>query len=243
MSGHRHTPPGTHEHEFEASHGLPEALPAGEHVLWQGSPQWHAVARHVFHVRKLAVYFALILAVRGGLALNNGDALAPMLKSMGILLTLVALALGLLLTMAWLSARTTVYTVTNRRVVMRIGIVLSLTLNLPFKRIVAANLRRAHPGDTGPADIALTLGKSDKIAFMHLWPHARPWRLAQPEPMLRCLPDAPRVATLLATAWAASTGQTDMVNAAPQPSPAANASGPGRQGAWSAHPDHPIAAN
>ena len=28
-----------HEHEFEAEPGLPEQLPAGERVLWQGQPQ------------------------------------------------------------------------------------------------------------------------------------------------------------------------------------------------------------
>lgn len=242
MSGHRHTPPGTHEHEFEAAHGLPEALPAGERVLWQGSPQWQAVARHVFHLRKLAVYFALILAVRGGLALSNGEALAPMLKSMGILLTLVVLALGLLLTMAWLSARTTVYTLTNRRVVMRIGIVLSLTLNLPFNRIVAANLRRAQAGDVGPADIALTLAPSDKIAYMHLWPHARPWRLARPEPMLRCLSDAPQVARLLAGAWAESTGQAATAASTQVMAPAGAAATPDRKG-WAGSTDRPLAAN
>ena len=43
--------------------------------------------------------------------------------------------------MAWLSARNTVYTITDRRVVMRIGIVLTLTFNLPFKRIAAAGLQ------------------------------------------------------------------------------------------------------
>ena len=26
------------EHEFEAAHGLPEALPAGERLRWQGAP-------------------------------------------------------------------------------------------------------------------------------------------------------------------------------------------------------------
>ena len=54
-----------HEHEFEAAPGLPEPLPAGERILWQGAPDWRALAVHVFHVRKLAAYFAGILRVRG----------------------------------------------------------------------------------------------------------------------------------------------------------------------------------
>ena len=45
------------------------------------------------------------------------------------------LAIGIALVFAWASARTTVYTITNRRVVMRFGIALPMTLNLPFTLI------------------------------------------------------------------------------------------------------------
>ena len=36
------------EHEFEAALGLPEPLPAGETILWQGVPSWTAMARSLF---------------------------------------------------------------------------------------------------------------------------------------------------------------------------------------------------
>ncbi len=48
--------------------------------------------------------------------------------------------------MAWLSARSTVYTLTDRRMVMRMGIVLTVTFNLPFKRIAAADMAPAPRG-------------------------------------------------------------------------------------------------
>ena len=201
---HRHSPPGQHEHDFEPSHGLPEALPRGEVVLWQGRPDWQDLARRVFHVRKLAVYFAVILGLRATYGWSQGDAAASIAMALAMLLPLVLLAISLLTLFAWLYGRTTVYTITNKRVVMRIGIVLSMTLNLPFKRIASADLRRT---DTGLGDIPLRLMKGDKIAFMHLWPHARPWRLAEPEPMLRSLPDSAKVASLLAEAWAEANGR------------------------------------
>ena len=47
-----------HEHEFEAAPGLPEPLPRGERLIWQGSPDWVQLAIHAFHVRKLAIYFS-----------------------------------------------------------------------------------------------------------------------------------------------------------------------------------------
>ena len=203
-----------HEHEFEPELGLPEPLPDGERVLWQGSPQWRVMARRIFHVRKLMLYFGVILGLRAVTVLSGGGTTAEALFAALWLLPAVLVAIGMALLMAWMSSRTTVYTITDRRVVMRIGVVLSLTFNLPFARIAAAGLR-AYPGGSG--DIPLTLAVNEKIAFVHLWPHARPWRLARPEPMLCSLPDAARVAQLLAKAWADATGAAAQPAVAPDP--------------------------
>jgi Bacterial PH domain len=140
----------------------------------------------------------------------------------------VMLALGLLTGMAWLTSRTTVYTITDKRVVMRIGIVLSLTFNLPFAKITGAGLR-AHGDGTG--SIPITIARSEKIAYVHLWPHARPWRVAQPEPMLCSVRDAAQVAQTLSQAWSAATG------VAVQPAGAA-ANVPAPAGSVAARPRH-----
>ena len=224
---HRHTAPGQHEHEFEPALGLPEPLPAGEHIVWQGRPDWRHLARRAFHVRKLAIYFAIILLVRGIDGWNGGESAAALAKALSGLAVLASVALGALMLMAWLTARSAVYTITDRRVVMRIGIVLTLTLNLPFKRIVAADLRRDGPA---PGDVLLRLAPGDKIAYLNLWPHARPWRLARPEPMLRSLPDADQVAVLLAQAWSKATGTALQATPALAPSPVPGGENAGHQG-------------
>jgi hypothetical protein len=216
-AGHRHTPPGEHEHEFEPELGLPEPLPDGERMLWQGAPDWQALARRVFHVRKLAAYFAAVLLARGAFVLADGGSAIEALKALALVAPLAVLAVGIALGLAWLTARTTVYTLTDRRLVLRIGIVLTITFNLPLRRIAAAGLRLDGHGH---GDLPLTLLPGDKIAFVHLWPHARPWRFSQPEPMLRCLPDAERVAQRLSAAWSAATGLAAV------PAPAASADTP-----------------
>ncbi len=104
------------------------------------------------------------------------------------------IAIGIAVSLAQLSARTTVYTITDRRVVMRIGIVLTVTFNLPLPR--DPERRPARDGADGTGDIALQLKAPDRIAYLHLWPHARPWRMARPEPMLRCVADAAAVAKI-----------------------------------------------
>ena len=187
------------EHEFEASHGLPAVLPKGERIIWQGSPDVKSLAMHAFHVPTLAAYFALLLVLRGGLAISDGVGMAEAFRSVALLAPLAFIGVGLVALLAWLVARSAVYTLTNRRVVMRIGVVLNITFNLPLKTIGAAGLK-LHNDGTG--DIPLTLTTEDNIAYPHLWPHARPWQLRRTQPMLRCVPHAARVGQLLAEAAA-----------------------------------------
>jgi hypothetical protein len=199
---HRHTLGPEHDHEPQ--HGLPELLPADETLLWQGSPDWRALALRAFHLRKIALYFGALMALRGVVHAADGAPLSAALQAALAPLPLALAGLGLLAMLAWLSARATVYTLTDRRVVMRIGIVLTVTYNLPFKRIAAAALQRSHDGH---GDIALTLAGRDRIAWLQLWPHVRPWHLRRPEPTLRAVADAERVASLLSQAWSAAQGQ------------------------------------
>jgi hypothetical protein len=218
MKAHRHT--SGHEHDFEPQYGLPEALPADEKLLWQGSPEWRAMALEVFHVRKIAIYFALLLALRAGFIVSDGGGLAEVLSAWVWLLPMCALCVAAMLWLARQSAKTTVYSITSKRVVMRIGIVLNVTYNLPFKRITAAGvLKRAD----GHGDIPLALAKGERIAILQIWPHARPWRVRQPEPMLRGLRDVAAVAAVLSKAWSEATGvaaaPAPRASAAPNPAP------------------------
>lgn len=191
------------EHEFEAARGLPEPLPPGERQLWQGAPQWWSLARRAFHVGPIALYFVALLAWRAGAALYAGDTIAQTVIAVLWLAPLALAALCILALMAWLTARTTLYTITDRRIVMRIGIVLSVTFNLPYRMIDSAALRIYSDGS---GDIPLALAGEDRISYLHLWPHAQPWRIARSIPMLRCVPAAPSVATILSRAVAASQG-------------------------------------
>ena len=185
------------EHDYEPVHGLPEALPAGEEILWQGGPDWWALAKSLFHVKAIALYGGLLCAWRVAATLHDGQGLLAALDAALTVAVLMALAIGLFFLLAWLIARTTVYTITNRRVVMRIGVALSVTFNIPFSIIASADCRLRKDGS---GDIPLSLQGANKIAYPHLWPHARPWRFARPEPMLRAIPDAEAVAGLLTTA-------------------------------------------
>lgn len=215
-----------HEHEFEAAPGLPEPLPRGETLLWQGSPDWVPLAIHAFHVRKLAIYFAAMLGLQA--IYLSGDPQAALLKPLLTSAVMALLALALLATTAWFAARTTLYTLTDRRIVMRIGVVLTLTLNLPLRQIAGASLK---PLAGGHGDIALGLSGKDRIAYLNLWPHARPWQLKNPQPSLRCLPGAAAVGERIQRAWLAANPQVQARVGAAEPlplSPVAPAAVPAR---------------
>lgn len=199
------------EHEWEAAYGLPEPLPSGEHVIWQGQPQVRGVIKQIFHGVGLSVYFIALLLWA---AVAQWDAQAPVgqwLRALVPLLIMTAVAGAIVAALAYLTASTTVYTITNRRVVMRIGIVLTVTFNLPLRCIDAAHV--AHSGQ-GRGDIALALTGDTRIAYLHLWPHARPWHLNRPQPMLRCLDRVDDVCGLLMTAWSQANVRTAAADAA-----------------------------
>lgn len=212
-----------HEHEFEAAPGLPEALPAGERILWQGSPDWRTLGNEAFHLRRLALYFGLMLALQAVFSWEPGMRAATLLGGLAFSAVLASLALGLLALIAWLSARTTLYTLTDKRVVMRVGIVLTLTFNLPLSGIQAARVRNTRHGI---GNIALSLRGPDRIAFLHLWPHARPWQVNNPEPMLRCLPNVDALGRQLEAAWSAVHSNKPMHAAQRDPAPAPQANLP-----------------
>lgn len=194
-----HNPTRLRAGAVQPPHGLPGPLPPGEAMLWQGAPNWRGIARRVLHVRTLAFYFAGLAAIclARALVLNT----AAMWFSLAVLTVLGTVAIALLCVFAVLVARTSIYTLTEQRIVLRIGVALGGSINLPFRAIESADLR-LYPDGTG--DIALLLDGQTRIGMNTLWPHARPWHTRRVQPMLRAIPDAARVAQLLADAVAAT---------------------------------------
>ena len=198
------------EHDIEPIRGLPGDLPPGEALLWQGAPDAWVFARSALGARWIGGYFTLLV----GWALVGGTPLGALITAgFGVL------ALGLIYGFALLVARSTVYTITNRRVVLRVGVALSKCINLPLVKLGGADLRNLG---AGYGDIALSIDGPSMLGYAILWPHARPFRLAKPQPMLRALPNAAEAAGILAKATAAVVP----VQLRSEAAPAANAPRP-----------------
>ncbi len=185
------------EHEIEPVPGLPGQLPAGERILWQGRPSARLVARHSLKNIYLAAYFVVLALWAIAAGLSDGQPVGGILFAVAVLTAIGALLIGLVELFAWGVERTTLYTITTERLVMRFGVALSMTLNLPYRQINAVSM--AERGKRG-GTIAVALLPGHKLSWLVQWPHVRGWRFSEPQPALICLEDAAGVAEILARA-------------------------------------------
>jgi Bacterial PH domain len=202
-----------HEHEFEPQFGLPERLPSDEFIVWQGSPDAGALASSAFHIKKLMLYFFFLIGLCAWPALESGAGLLAVLQAIKWIAPLALIGLASVWMLAYITSRTTVYTLTNKRVVMRLGIVLTVTFNFPLKQIASSDVRLLEK-DFG--DITMGLQGSDRIAWIHLWPSVRPWRISKPEPTMRAIADVQDVCVKLRDAWTQATGLAAHATPVPQ---------------------------
>ncbi|TCM87017.1 photosynthetic complex putative assembly protein PuhB [Rhodovulum steppense] len=181
---------------IEPIRGLPTHLPEGEEILWQGSPDWWVLARESLSLYWVAGYFVVLFLWRVIVATETMS-LAQAAVASSFYLILGGVVCALLMITAFVQAKATVYTVTNKRVALRIGAALTMTLNLPYTWIGNANLDLRK---SGVGTIAFELMGTTQFSYLLCWPHVRPWRMARTEPAFRCIPDAAKVARLIAEA-------------------------------------------
>ncbi|MEM6932854.1 MAG: photosynthetic complex putative assembly protein PuhB [Pseudomonadota bacterium] len=170
--------------EREPVRGLPAFLPAGERILWQGGPNPWSLARRALLITPVMAYFALLAVWRFLDALSLGaDAIGALEPIARLVPTALATLVILLLIGRWI-AKTTLYTITNKRIVLRFGVALPMAINLPFEEIAEANVKR-HADGSGTVVVS-TVGNA-RLAFLHLWPNVRPWKWSPIQPALRCI--------------------------------------------------------
>ena len=175
--------------------GLPDHLPEGEQLLWQGRPDWKRLALNAFHVRKVGIYFGAIILAQAVWKLANGATFADAMQVAPKIAGLGCLACAILVASAYATARTTHYTLTSKRVLMKVGIALPVIINLPLRQIDGVSFA-ATGKDCGT--VCFKTGGNVRLAYMLLWPHAMPWQFMKPKPAFRDIPQVEEVASRLA---------------------------------------------
>lgn len=184
------------DYAIEPVTGLPETPPEGEQILWQGRPDWFRLSWEALSLPWVAGYFVFLALWRFGAVYD----LMPLPQAIGAsvpFLILGGIVIAMLMLVGYVQAVSTVYTVTNKRIAMRIGAALTVTLNLPYTQIANASLALRR-GGTGT--IVFEASGKMPLGYAMCWPHVRPWAIGRPQAALRCIPKAEMVAGLVAEA-------------------------------------------
>jgi hypothetical protein len=190
--------------DFESRPGIPALLPAGETILWQGSPDTAALAREAYKIRWITGYMVVIAVWRAGAAWADGgagQAFATLIPYLG----LAAAVYGVIWLIARAQARASIYTLTSARAILRIGAALPVTYTIPYTCVDSAFA--AVSPTNGSGTLALETKGNMRLSFAVLWPHVRPGNMRRPQPAFRCIPDAARVARILADAAQAKVNE------------------------------------
>jgi Bacterial PH domain len=204
--------------DFETSPGLPQELPKGETLLWQGAPDALGLALDALHIRWVAAGLAPLVLWRALTGWHDGETMRAVAVSVGGTVLFMAAALGILALAAYLMARGTVYSVTTKRIVIRHGVAMPMTINIPFGKIDSAAVRAA-PNSILPqtftsrlrpdlTNISFQMAEKSRASYIALWPHVRPLAFRRPEPLLRAIADGEHVSRLIAGALAETLADT-----------------------------------
>ncbi|MEL6360518.1 MAG: photosynthetic complex putative assembly protein PuhB [Pseudomonadota bacterium] len=176
--------------------GLPAMPPKGERVIWQGKPDPRQFVLDVVHPRAIAGYIIAFSIVRLALSMPQSGfgvgLAADFLLQLMITLCAAFIVCGLI---AYAMARASIYTITNKRIVLRFGAALRKYTNVPFSKISAVDLRETP---SGMGTISFSINDKKALGLLKLWPHVRMRRKNGAEPVFRQIPDARTVAFLLA---------------------------------------------
>jgi len=181
------------EVDVQAPKGLPEPLPDGERILWQRSPRWWPYARRVFKINSIAFYFTALICWIAGAAYAGSGELSSVLRSLSWAIPPAAGVLAILALLGWLYAKTSIYTVTDKRIVIQSGLAFPAMINLPFAQIDKADLKIQSDG-TGDIELSLS---GPRVLYSMLWPNVRLFRIGRPKPLMSAIPEPQQAADVL----------------------------------------------
>ena len=180
-----------------------EELPKGEAILWQGRPDWWRLAISAYRLKWVGAWFLGFAIWKIGATHNDTGSWALGFADAATLLPALGIGVGLIMLLAFLTARASSFTLTDRRLVMRYGVALPAQLNIPLAHIENAGVKL---NSDGSGDIVFTIQKKGRPSYFQLWPFARPWKFGSAEPLLRAMPNASEAARIVADALAVSQG-------------------------------------
>ena len=179
--------------KFEVHKNILDAIPEGESILWKGKPSFWGFSWYFFGLKLLAFYL-IVLSVVFAARLTVTDFFTAFLVDFLPFLLSGILTSCILMALAKIQSQSSVYIITENRVIIKSGAALSFLISMPFKKIKAVNLQK-RKGSLGTISFELNSGK--RVPYISCWPSVRPWRFKNTEPAFSCIENVDEVATIL----------------------------------------------
>ena len=179
--------------KFEAPKNILDAIPNGESILWKGRPSLWGFSWNLFGLKWITLYLSMlsIVSVARFFASDFYTAFyvdfLPFFLS-GIFASIILIGLSATQTYS------TVYIITENRVIIKTGAALSFLISMPFKKIKEVNLQKRG---ASIGTISFELLSEKRVPYISCWPSVRPWKFKRTQPAFSCIGSVDEVATIL----------------------------------------------
>jgi len=179
--------------KFEAPKNILDAIPNGESILWKGRPSLWGFSWNLFGLKWITLYLSMLSIVSVARFFASDFYTAFYVDFLPFFLSGIFASI-ILIGLAAIQAYSTVYIITENRVIIKTGAALSFLISMPFKKIKEVNLQKRG---ASIGTISFELFSKKRVPYISCWPSVRPWKFKKTQPAFSCVRSVDEVATIL----------------------------------------------
>jgi len=179
--------------KFEAPKNILDAIPNGESILWKGRPSLWGFSWNLFGLKWITLYLSMLSIVSVARFFASDFYTAFYVDFLPFFLSGIFASI-ILIGLAATQTYSTVYIITENRVIIKTGAALSFLISMPFKKIKEVNLQKRG---ASIGTISFELLSEKRVPYISCWPSVRPWRFKRTQPAFSCIGSVDEVATIL----------------------------------------------
>ena len=179
--------------KFEAPKNILDAIPNGESILWKGRPSLWGFSWNLFGLKWITLYLSILSIVSVARFFASDFYTAFYVDFLPFFLSGIFASI-ILIGLAATQTYSTVYIITENRVIIKTGAALSFLISMPFKKIKEVNLQKRG---ASIGTISFELLSEKRVPYISCWPSVRPWKFKRTQPAFSCIGSVDKVATIL----------------------------------------------
>jgi len=179
--------------KFEAPKNILDAIPNGESILWKGRPSLWGFSWNLFGLKWITLYLSMLSIVSVARFFASDFYTAFYVDFLPFFLSGIFASI-ILIGLAATQTYSTVYIITENRVIIKTGAALSFLISMPFKKIKEVNLQKRG---ASIGTISFELFSKKRVPYISCWPSVRPWKFKKTQPAFSCVRSVEEVATIL----------------------------------------------